>query len=155
MKAAVLLTLAIAVLGGCFPTTRPAMMEFSDDRGDWVVEVRGAQLEMDGWSLAVMDSEVGKARNLPQLQKLVLEITNTSRSEPLVLEPDEIFLEGLRAAVPLGPYRTIVLAPGDSAVMEYDPGRRAPIVAYPFVVKATVFRGEGFEDPQTAELALY
>lgn len=132
------------------------MMEFSDEQGEWLVEIAGAQLQMDRWSVAVTDAEVNVLHDVPKLEKLELEIANTSDSDSLVLAPQEIYLESLgRSLVELGPYEKVVLSPGETAVMDYSPGVRAPVTAYPFVVKVTVFGDEDLSDPRSVTLTLY
>lgn len=147
--------IAASMSVGC-AGTRPAMMEFADERGRWVVEVHAAELELDGWSVAVTEAELSDAFDPPKLYKLVLEITNTSESDPLILEPMEIYLHALRRSlVELGPYETISLAPGETAVMEYAPGARAPVTAYPFVINVTVFGDEELSETRHVTLTLY
>ncbi|MFP3937856.1 MAG: hypothetical protein ACLFVW_05905, partial [Phycisphaerae bacterium] len=128
MRVTVTAMLTVALLTGCVQRTRPAMMEFSDEQGEWLVEIAGAQLQMDRWSVAVTDAEVNVLHDVPKLEKLELEIANTSDSDSLVLAPQEIYLESLgRSLVELGPYEKVVLSPGETAVMDYSPGVRAPV----------------------------
>lgn len=156
MRITVTTLLTVVLLAGCVRRTRPAMMEFSDEQGEWVVEIVGAQLEMDGWSVAVTDAEVNVVGDAPKLEKLELEISNTSDSDKLVLAPREIYLEAIGPSlVELGPYETVVLSPGETAVMDYSPGVRAEITGYPFVINVTVFGDEDFSDPRSATLTLY
>ncbi|MGC9455383.1 MAG: hypothetical protein ACP5HU_11040 [Phycisphaerae bacterium] len=156
MRAILAAVLTGALLAGCGLRTRPAMMEFSDDQGQWLVEIHGAKIERDGWSLAVTEAKVNDVSEVPKLDKLTMEIWNTSDSRPLVLAPKEIYLHGLRGSmVELGPYETVVLSAGESAAMEYAPGVRAPVTGYPFVINVTVFGNEDLTDPRTVEITLY
>ena len=154
---AALLAGALAGCGAMVPgRTRPAEMEFESEQGTWRTELRAAELELDGWSLRVAEATVNAVSEVPRLETLVLEITNASQNGPLVLEPMEIYLHGIgRDITPLGPGETMVLAGGETVVMCYDPGVRAPLLAYPFVVDVTVFRGPGYSDPRRVTFTLY
>jgi hypothetical protein len=131
-------------------------MEFAGEQGQWQVDLHSAELTLDGWSLRVMETAVNAVSEVPRLEKLVLEVTNTSDTEPLVLEPREIYLDGVGPSLePLGPQETMVLAPGEAGVMTYDPGVRAPLTAYPFTLHVTVFRDEHLALPRSATITLY
>jgi hypothetical protein len=161
MRVAGALLAAAAALAGCdagpFARTRPVALELTTPDGRWRVE--GAEritLEGSGWEVSVADSAVAMHSPVPMLEKLVLEVRNTSPSQPLYLEAGEIVLSGLGgASVPLGPRGTKVLRPGESEAITYAPGLRAEVLPHPFVVRVTVFRRAGFADPQRAVLRLY
>jgi hypothetical protein len=93
---------------------------------------------------------------VPRLETLVVEVTNASGDELLVLEPREIYLDGVGPSVePIGPPETLVLSPGETGVMAYDPGIRAPLLAYPFTLHVTVFRDRNLGRPRSATVLLY
>jgi hypothetical protein len=152
--------LAGAMLCGCgamaTDRTRPARMEFAGERGPWRVEIRSAELTLDDWSLCVADATVNAVSEVPRLETLVVEVTSASGDELLVLEPREIYLDGVGPSVePIGPPETLVLSPGETGVMAYDPGIRAPLLAYPFTLHVTVFRDRNLGRPRSATVLLY
>jgi hypothetical protein len=145
-------------VGGCVydRPIRPISMEIQTPEGHWRLEgIGSATLEATGWRIRILDSQVATAPKVPYLEKLVLEIENTSATLPLVLEPGQVKLTGMAGPIALGPDRRVVLSRSESHVIEYHPGLRAPPVPYPFCVGVTVFRNTTFQDPQAVKLVLY
>jgi hypothetical protein len=132
-------------------------LELVTKEGQWRLDgVQGAALELNDWKIRIVESGVSALTPIPLLEKLVLEITNTSADKPLVLEPNEITIAGFAGEhARLGPQQQVVLQYSQSYVLKYTPGLRAPELPHPFLLQVTVFRGAGFEDPQPVTLKLY
>jgi hypothetical protein len=136
--------------------TRGVSLELATAGGDWLVEaVRGATLKLKGWEVRILDSKVATAPQIPMLERLILEIVNTSPSEPLVLERGKVRLTGFTAPLLVGPPQRAVLGYNESQVVTYDPGLRAPILPYPFKVRISVHRRSDPKDFQDIVLTLY
>ena len=148
---------AAVLVGGCGSLlNRPIAMEMTMSEGHWRFEgVQKATLEMGDWQIRIVESRVATAPEVPVLEKLVLEIANTSPSLPLTIEPGEVTLSGIVEPVVLGPSKTVHLGPAESHVIRYGPGLSAKTTAYPFRVRVTVFRGTHSRQAQTANLLLY
>ena len=144
-------------LAGCTAPRRPVSMEILVEYGRWRLEgVKSATIDMGNWRVRIRESAVNDLPDVPRLEKLDLEIKNTSDTLPLYLEPREIILAGVAGRSPMmHPNNTIVLAPGQARNFLYEPGIRAPMLPYPFKVLITVFRGPKFENPQTITLRMY
>lgn len=161
MRRALLLVLVLSMAGGCQfvgPSGRRGVsFEIWGREGNWRMEgVQTATLELSGWEVRIVESVVNDMPAIPRLEKLVLEIVNTSSGLPLVLDPSEIGLVRLDGGlVFLGPDHSVVVPQNGSHQLLYSPGIRAGVLSYPFVVQVTVFRGPGFKDPQSARLVLY
>jgi len=137
---------------------RPVSLELKSKEGQWRLDGVGrATLELDGWNIQIVESGVFAPPSLvPILEKLVLEITNTSPDKPLVLEPEEIAIVGFGGeSARLGPREQVVLKYNESVTLGYTPGIRAPELPHPFHLRVTVFRGKDFKEPQTVTLKLY
>jgi len=150
-----------AVMSGCDAVmpgrTRPISMEMEDTEGLWQLDgIQKATLRLNGWEICIVESEVNAVSKVPLLEKLVLEITNTSLELPLILEPKEITITGAgNRAIFLGPPETVVLQCGRTHRLVFAPGMRADLLPYPFTVRVTVFRGVNFKGPQSVTLTLY
>ncbi|MCK4277304.1 MAG: hypothetical protein KAX78_12360 [Phycisphaerae bacterium] len=161
MRKALLPVLVLSMAGGCQfvgPSGRRGVsFEISGREGSWRMEgVQTATLELSGWEVRIVESAVNDMPTIPRLEKLVLEIVNTSSDLPLVLDPSEIGLTRLDGGlVFLGPDRSVVLPQNGSHRLLYSPGIRAGSLSYPFILQVTVFRGLGLKDPQSARLILY
>jgi hypothetical protein len=132
-------------------------LELTTEDGKWRVHgADEATLELDDWEIRIVESGVAVDSTLPILEKLVLKIVNVSVDRPLVLEPEEITIQGFGGdSARLGPPKRVVLEYEQSIVLKYTPGLRAPMLPHPFILRVTVFRGEGFRDPRTATITMY
>ncbi len=161
MKCTIYPVLTACVLlgcGGCLfqRPTRGVSLELATAGGDWRVEgVQGATLMLKGWEVRILDSKVATAPQIPMLERLILEIVNTSPSDPLVLERGKVRLTGFTAPFFVGPPHRAVLGCNESQVVTYDPGLRAPVLPYPFKVRISVHRRSGPKDFQDIVLTLY
>jgi len=161
MKRLILMLLPVA-MAGCEmsppPMLRPVSMELATKEGEWRLDgVQSATLELEDWKIRIVESGVSVASSVPMLEKLVLEVVNTSVDKPLVLEPDEqISIAGFPGEpVLLGPRERVALQYNQRLVLKYAPGLRAPVLPHPFLLRVTVFRGAKFEGPRTVTIRLY
>ncbi|MBS3734305.1 MAG: hypothetical protein KGY99_05200 [Phycisphaerae bacterium] len=149
--------MAAALLSGCPPlmprALRPATFALETEAGLWRLEgVDTAVLERSGWRLRVIDSAVSAASDIPYLERLELEVTNTSAT-PLELRPGRIRIAGFEQDARLGPSRPTTVGRNESVTVRYDPGLRAPELPHPFRVSIRVFRADGTSD--SCRLILY
>ena len=156
-----MLASAALVVTGCGALgprrTRPISMEMTTPGGNWRLEgIQSATLELVGWRVRIVDSKVDPNMRAPVLERLVVEIVNTSVGSALVLEPNENTLSGVGGrGIFLGPHERVVLNRDKSYLLVYDPGIRGEPLLYPFSLNITVFRGLQFQDPQTVSIKLY
>jgi len=136
---------------------RPVSLELTTQEGHWRLDgVRGATLELEDWSIRIVESGVATVELLPVLERLIIEIVNDSVDKPLILEPQEITIMGFAGEYArLGPPRRVVLRFKESAVVTYTPGLRAPMLPHPFVLRVTVFRDAELESSQAVTVRLY
>jgi hypothetical protein len=153
------LTLLLAFVGGCtVPTSlsRPGRLSLPAEEGRWRAPASGAVLELTGWEVRVLEAQVADSARAPLLERLVLEVVNTSETEPLFIEPDEISVRDFAGrAVSLGPKDPVVLRRRDRLELRYTPGLRAEILPYPFAVSVTVFRQPRFRGSETIDFRLH
>ena len=143
---------------GCWGdlSPRPASIEVVSQQGRWRIDgARSMTLDLGGWKIGLSGSEVDAIADTPILERLVLEIINTSIDGKLHVEPDEIMLTGLAGPLFLGPADTVTIAPGQSWQTLYDRGLRAPMTPYPFKLTVTVFGGPDFQNPRSVSVFLY
>ena len=156
-KAFYVMGVCVAVLiaaGGCSGSARTISMELAAPEGVWRLDgIETASLDLSGWRIRVVDSKVATFSAVPLLETLVLEITNTSAVEPLVVPVDAVKIGGLTDTLFIGPIEEVVLRSHQSRIVAYRPGLRAQHTAYPFDVRVTVHRPGGPE--QTVKLLLY
>lgn len=142
---------------GAFRDTRRLAMNIPADEGTWhLADIGRVRLEKPGWTVRVVDSRVLEATEVPRLEKLVIEIVNTSAAEPLIVESDAVLIEGIAERhIRLGPQRTVVLRQNESHRVAYEPGLRAELLPYPFGVRVQAYRDMDHEDVRKATLRLY
>ena len=156
-KMAIMLIAAAILATGCGrPEPRQAGMQISTDQGTWrLTSIDLAEFQQDGWSICIYGTEVSTGPN-PRLERFILKIINTDDSRPLYIAPNEIWVTAPdNSPIYLGPSRGRPLAKNESWGVTFDPGIRAPDMAYPFSITVTVFRGPNRTKPQTAFLTLY
>lgn len=159
MKSAVglcLVTLAVLTATGCGVQTRGARVEVENAEGSWTFSnVRQVRLERDGYEIVLGDIGISEDTGMPILYQFVLRVRNTS-DRPLSLLPGDMILFGMVEGRPtdLSPLRTMQLQPGQEYTYIYDPGLRADIIAYPFIIGVRI-SPPGGQDTDQVKLILY
>lgn len=148
-----LLALAAGMLGGCGMgrPLRPMILEMTSEQGTWRVEASAAILQRQGWEIDILETKVATSPAVPLLERLAFRIVNTS-AEPLTVGPNDAMLIGLNGGVFLGLDKPVTLHKGQSVPYVFDPGLRAPVLAYPFRLEAIVHRGQ---QPEKVKIIFY
>jgi hypothetical protein len=121
-------------------------MELPSRQGRWTVRLDRGQLARPVWTLRIVDSAVSEGSRLPRLDRLVLEIENTS-TLPLTLLPSGTTIIGLGPDAPLvAGNEPVALAPREPVRIEYRPSATQPDLPYPFSLQVRVRLGEALTD---------